>query len=305
MPYACNERPSKLWTISIRHSRSWPAWWVKSIRKLPRSASISLLWISNEASLTAPVEPFLDILRIHRQTVEESDPRIGQAHLELAEIFRRQGDLERAYEHTDIGRRSYEAAYAAGHTKHAFVYIRLGAIEFLRGRYKEALDWYKRALAVRIHHLGPKHLRVGYLHWNIAETQVAQGRHDEALVTLQTCEQIFAPSYATRPDLEALVASLRGQALLGLALEGKAPLRRALAPLEQAVAYFRESKQSSKEEADAYWALARVLEPSPRQPSERARNLARQALAIYDKQGESVRSPRHEVRQWLTKRGIE
>jgi serine/threonine protein kinase/tetratricopeptide (TPR) repeat protein len=237
-----------------------------------------------------------DLLRVHGETLGATHVLLGDTHVTLAEISRQNGALARAREHAMKSLEIYEHAYGAGHASLAGVYVRLGAIELRRGAHEKALEAYETALAINTRHRGQNHFNVGHDHLNIAEAKLALGRYDEALAAVERAEPILQPSLADSPPLASFLDSVRGRAHLG-----KGELDAAVAALERAVRGLEALPGDFMlvERADAEWALVQALSKTGRAKDPRALELARAALAIYERQGNEVRTPQQAVLRWL------
>ena len=207
--------------------------------------------------------------------------------------------LDRAYERASEGQRIYQRAYAAGHQKNAFVHTRFGTIAYRRGNHDEALRAYEAALAIDTAEKGANHIDVGYGQLNIAETHVMLRQPERALAVLESAERILRPHLEGDAVLTAFLASVRGRALLGQGRPREAVphLQAALSPLRA------QGEGMAMERADVCWALVKSLDGIGRGGAQEARQLAHEALVIYDSQGPSVHSPKNAVRQWLEKTG--
>jgi serine/threonine protein kinase/tetratricopeptide (TPR) repeat protein len=239
------------------------------------------------------------MLRVHAETSSETHPLVGKVHLELAELDRQSGALDRAQEHALRALAMLERAYGAGHAKLAPAYTRLGAIEFRRGAHAQALAAFETALALDTRHLGADSIDAGADQMNVAEAQVALGQHEQALIALDHAERVLQSYLSDEPMLGPFLASVRGRALLG-----RGQLDAAVTTLERAVQGMKALPGEAMlvERADAFWALAQALSASSRENDPRAVVLARDALAIYERQGPQVHTPKDAVRRWLDAR---
>jgi serine/threonine protein kinase/tetratricopeptide (TPR) repeat protein len=237
-----------------------------------------------------------DLLRVHGETLGATHVLLGHTHGTLAELNLFEGSLARAREHAMQSLDIYERAYGAGHARLADLYARLGGIELRRGAHDKALTAYETALDINTRHLGASHVNVGYGHLNIAEARLALGQYAEALAAVERAEAILQPSLADSPLLAPFLASVRGRAHLG-----KGELEAAVAALERAVQGLAAGPGDAMpmERADAGWALALSLSKLGRADDPRALALARDALAIYERQGAEVHTPRQAVRRWI------
>jgi len=233
-----------------------------------------------------------EILRRDAQTLGKDHRLIGRAHIELASVGWQRGTLGRAHEHAMRGIAIYERVHGKGHVNLAAAYSQLGAIAFRRGAYEDALAAYRAALNLERRNLGDNHPDVGLSQANIGEALVAQGRDQDALAAIEQATRILGSASAYEPFL----ASVRGRALLG---QGRGVA--AVEELERAVEGLagKPGETMTMEGADACWALARALAAPRGHADPQARSLAGRALAVYDRQGPEVRTPRAEVQRWL------
>jgi serine/threonine protein kinase/tetratricopeptide (TPR) repeat protein len=265
----------------------------------PRVANVryGLAMVHKErGSLSVARQLLDDLLSLHGEALGPTHVLLGQTHLTLAEILLQGGALARAREHVLQTLDIYERVFGAGHTRLAEVYARLGAIEFRLGAHEKALAAYETALDIIARHLGATHLRAGYEHLNIAEARLALGQPDQALAVVERAEPILQPGLADNPSLAAFLASVRGRAHLA-----RGDLDAAVPALERAVQGLEASAGDAIpiERADAEWALVQALSKLGRANDPRALELARDALAIYERLGDEAHTPRRAVRLWL------
>jgi tetratricopeptide (TPR) repeat protein len=236
------------------------------------------------------------ILHVEAELLGKQHPMIGRAHLEIAEVHRQRRALDLAMIHVMTAADIYEATYGETHDKLADVYARLGPIAYRRGSYEEALAAYEKARALMVRYRGERHLDTGLAQVNIAETQVALGRHDEALETVAQAELILAPHLTSYGGIAPLLASVRGRAL-----RGKGEVEAAARALERAARGFDALPAGSMdmERADAYWALVQALSALGRDDEPSTRKWAEAALSVYDALGGEASTHRDAVRRWL------
>lgn len=233
-----------------------------------------------------------DFLRRDAETLGKDHPLIGRAYIELASVGWQRGTLGRAHEHARRGIAIYERVYGKEHVNLAAAYSQLGAIAFRRGAYEDALAAYQAALDLERRNLGDSHPDVALSQANIGEAMVAQGRYEAALAAIEQATRILGSASPYEPFL----ASVRGRVLLGQGRFGAA-----VGELERAVEGLagKPGADMTMEGADACWSLARAVAAHRGRVDPQVRALARRALAVYDRQGPEVRSPRAEVLHWL------
>ena len=150
----------------------------------------------------------------YSQALGADHRRAGKAHLELAEILRQQGHLRDALRHARRGLEIYRKSVAAKHLELASAHTRLGAIAYRAGQQAEALEAFREALAIELAHKAEDALDVGLARANIAEAHLALSRPADALAEIERARVIVSPHLAMIPGLEAMIASVRGRALL-------------------------------------------------------------------------------------------
>jgi len=151
----------------------------------------------------------LRALEIYGEELTQLDPRIGQIHSSLGDVYRQAGNLEEST-------RQYEAAIkilegSAGEDSldiSAPLFGLAGVLDFY-GRESEAKSLYQRVLSIRERELGAKHpevagvyLGLGYVEWQLGHYEEAQN-HTEHAVALR--EEALEPKH---PDLADSLSQL-------------------------------------------------------------------------------------------------
>ena len=236
-------------------------------------------------------------LAIRRQKLGETHALVGAAYLLLANIELQSGMLEAAEASAVSAMKIYQRVYDASDARLSELYQLIGGVRFHREDYDGARAAYKEALASTIARVGPGHVDAGYAQANLAEVEVALGRHDDALIALADARAVFAGNSATsEPLMDAFLAGLRGRALLG-----KGQAADAIVALEDALTHFDklDGDGAPLERAAVHWALAQAHEVVDRMKSKRAREHAHRALSYYRRGGEAGRALSDTVLHWL------
>ncbi len=222
---------------------------------------------------------------------------IAKAHVEFANILWQRGLLARALKQVQVGLHIYRDIYPSHHRAFDHAYQILGAIQYRRGEYAEALAAYQRALSTVMAHEKASHADIGYAWANIAEAMVALKRWPEALEALVAVNKTdLAGNVAQDSGLAGFLLAVSGRAYLGLGQQD-----RAIHDLEGAVRKFDDlgGTHMAMERAGVYWALARALGAA--RQHQRAVASARKALNMYQRQSAEVATPSAEIRRWLKK----
>ena len=259
---------------------------------------------ANQGRYDEARELFLSVLGQFEQAWGPHHERVAKVHWYLAKVYRHLGQLERAREHLRAAREVYEAIDPAGSIPLAEVLIQQGTVEFRRGEFRNAIATYQRALGMQNRFLRAGHIRIGESHANIAEAYLNLDLHDEALRELALAEAVFA-NYPDNVLYHTFAAGLRGQALMRLGRTAAA-----IAALEAAVAGYDKLGSHPVERADVLWALARAVDADPgvgkarRARRLRAAELACEALAVYQQQGDEAEEMRQTMTAWLASRDM-
>jgi hypothetical protein len=155
-----------------------------------------------------------------------------------------------------------------------------GVLRFFTGDLAGSIESYEAALRIRSRILGPEHPVVALLYSNLGESQLALGRLDEAQSNFDRALATLTWSLpANHPDL-ALPLKGRGQ----VALADGRPAQ-AVEDLERALALQLEVGARPLEIADLRVSLAHALRASEGPRSTRAKALALEARADFEKVG--------------------
>ena len=197
-----------------------------------------------------------EVLSGHRAALGDDHPMLGKAHLARAEIARELGHTDEARTHMERGLSIYKRAYGdRHHIKLAGAFIAEAVAKFTAGQFSGALRGYRRALAIQTASLPPGHVLIAATRVNIAEALVQLKEYAEALRNLDAIQG--SDGSQGTPEIQALRASVRGQALLGLGERAAAEI-----VLRAALAHFANvpPERMTTERAAAEKALARALE---------------------------------------------
>ncbi|MEM6293691.1 MAG: serine/threonine-protein kinase [Myxococcota bacterium] len=88
-------------------------------------------------------------LERRRGVLGEEHPLVAATHLEIGNAHLSLGDFDRALVELETARTIYEAALGAAHPNLAVIDNNLGAVQFQLGRIDDAIEYWKRALAIR------------------------------------------------------------------------------------------------------------------------------------------------------------
>ncbi len=275
------------------------------------------------------------VLDIRQRVLGPEHPSVAGSTSNLANTLYSQGKVDEA--ETEY-RRALELSARVFEPKHPYIAIlhnNLGNLLAGQRRYDEAEDHLMQALSVQEQTLGPEHPDVAMTHENLGNVLAIQGELVEAAQQLRRSLTIrqaaLAPDNPLIADsheslgvclyeqgrLELAEAQLRTamelhRAALGSdhprATSSAIALARTLAtqdrhdearPIaEQVWARLEGDDDLLEDQAEAAFVLAEVLGPDRRQRS-RARALARQAKAIYERIGVPGVEASREVDAWL------
>jgi tetratricopeptide (TPR) repeat protein len=250
-----------------------------------------------------------EALAIRRQLLGDRHPMVAATHVNLGSSYLDDANHDDARKHLLAARAILEPI--PEHRVYQGLLNNLGVLESTVGDHERARRYHEEALAVRLRQLGPDHPTVGVSLGaigdalrNLGDFDQALAFHRRALAVLENGAGIDHPSYATGladvgEDLrqlgraaEALSYQERalkifqarapnrgtpGVVYQGLALLDLGRLREATQTLTSA---YQRASPGGALRANAAFGLARALDPR-RPSSQRARELAQEALAIF------------------------
>lgn len=191
-----------------------------------------LLGAGRYAAALAPVRA---VLALEEKNFGHSDVRIADALVQLATLYRRQGDYGRAEPLYNRALALQEKAFGSVHPAIARTVAGLALLNFEQGHYPRAEGFYRRALAIREKVLGPDDPDVAFSLNGLASLYGTQGKYAQA-------EQLFQRALAIRekalgPEHPEVAGSLANLAemdrTLGRYAEAEPLYQRALAILEK------------------------------------------------------------------------
>ena len=187
-------------------------------------------------------------------------PVTGHTHIALAQVALHSGDFAGASAHAEAATQIFREALAVGHPDHVDAALVRGAAHFFGGELDAALAAFVTARELQRTVASPDPLVAAIIAVDIAETQLALSRLDEARATFAEVEQILADASVSDLDLEARVLTGRGE----IALAG-GDARAALPLLEAALALRRRLPDDPLALAELHAALVRARGgPAPR-----------------------------------------
>ncbi len=219
--------------------------------------------------------------------------RVGQAHIELAELERRGGRLDESAKHARTAQEIFAHALSPDDVRQARPFTVLGVTQTWRGDYAEALANYEKALAIQIRAVGEDHIVTVTNHGNIAEMLFELDRYDHVLEHVQRFEDGLEKLHKTHPLYRSFGHRLRAQWLLH-----EKKHEEAVTLLEKALALVRDLPGSALDRAAIEWILAQAL--STKKPTvARARELAESARTIFAANGIAGEDRIRAIDQWL------
>eukprot|EP01090_Pellita_catalonica_P000325 TRINITY_DN10220_c0_g1_i1.p1 TRINITY_DN10220_c0_g1~~TRINITY_DN10220_c0_g1_i1.p1 ORF type:complete len:702 (+),score=187.25 TRINITY_DN10220_c0_g1_i1:153-2258(+) len=161
----------------------------------------------------------LGILTKHAKGVdsEECDKKEEEISVNLADVYRKKGEYEKARELYERSLAKIKSAYgSANHPDIADISNSLGMLEKKVGNYKEALQHYNNALKIGKLLFGNNHpnvgmylVNIGDIHRKLGEYKKAEGIYIKALQTLEHCLGEDHPEVAEVLNSMGLVSKKR------------------------------------------------------------------------------------------------
>jgi serine/threonine-protein kinase len=184
-----------------------------------------------------------------------------------------------------------EAGLGPQHPRIALALNNLASALLMLHRHEEALPVMERAIAVQRAAVGPEHPRLALLEFNAAEALLGLHRTDEAEARLRKAIPVVEATFGA----DHVYVSY-GVVALGRALLARGDREGALPLLERGVILRAAHGVPETHRAEAAFALARAL---GKQERARARTLAEDARAIYERAGTGHVRDVEEIDAWL------
>ncbi len=219
--------------------------------------------------------------------------RVGQAHIELAELERRAGRLDESAKHARTAQEIFAHALSQDDVRQARPFTVLGVTQTWRGQYAEALANYEKALAIQIRAVGEDHIVTVTNHGNIAEMLFELNRYDDVLGHVKRFEEGLDKLHKTHPLYRSFGHRLRAQWLLH-----EKKYDEAITLLEKARTLVLDLPGSALDRAAIEWILAQAVSKK-NAPSARARELAESARAIFAANGIAGEDRIRAIDAWL------
>ena len=192
-------------------------------------------------------------LDIDTRALGPMHPMIGRIHVALVELAMRRGDFPLAIAHAQTATRIYRETLPDDDRSRVDAEVALGTARFYGGELEAALDAFLAARELQRRVPSPDPISLAVTACDIAETQTALARHDEASASFAEVDRLLARAPVRDRDLEARV--LTGRANIALAQGDR---RRALPLLEAAVDLRKQLPDDPLALAELQDALARA-----------------------------------------------
>lgn len=186
---------------------------------------------------------------------------VGRIHIALVEAALRRGEFAEAVAHAEAAQRSYAEALPAEHPDHADAALALGSARFFAGDLAGALAAFVAARELQRKNPRSDPLAVAITACDVAETEVALGRIEEAEASFGEVARVLADAQLVDRDLDARILAGRGEIALA---RGDLTLARRI--LEQALALRRQLPPDPMALAQLEDALARASASTPARP---------------------------------------
>jgi tetratricopeptide (TPR) repeat protein/predicted Ser/Thr protein kinase len=274
-------------------------------------------------------------IAIAEKALGPEHPQVASLHTNLATGLRYQAHYDEALAEYHRALAIDEKALGSKHPELATIYVNLGNVLRAQRKFAEAKDEYRRALTLWTNALGPEHPSTATALFYLGSVSIQEGRTDEALVDLQRVLAIWQKALGPEhPSLSAALVGI-GDALLarghaadalnryqranelvekavgpdhpdladGLTGVGLAQIalhqpRKAVAPLERALAIRIKNPGDALDLARTRFALGRALVASGER--KRGRDLLGQARDGYASNGRASREVA-EIDRWLAR----
>jgi serine/threonine protein kinase/tetratricopeptide (TPR) repeat protein len=164
-----------------------------------------------------------------------------------------------------------------------------------KGQTEEAIELLRKGIAGMEKALGPEHLNVARSKVMLGQALINAGDNDDAFAEFEDAEEIFEK--AVGPDDPQIAAALTGEAQVYL---DDQDFENALPLLERSLKFNEAQPTSPEDGAEVRFALAQAVEGESHDRV-RARSLATEAKAGYEKAGPNFRDEADEVTRWLAK----
>jgi len=183
------------------------------------------------------IEYIEESLEIRSRVFDPADPDLASGQSELALFYWARGDYRRAEELLVKALPRLERHYGADHvalTRNLFIQ---GILFNNTREFERARLTLERALRIRLHELGPSHVRVGWTYRTLARNQLLRGEYELALETGQRALEIMEQTLGLDHSDTAYVRETLGTAhrMLGHFEEAQTLLERALSVRENAL----------------------------------------------------------------------
>jgi serine/threonine-protein kinase len=220
-------------------------------------------------------------------------PVVATAAANLANVLREAGKFDEALAMQREAHADWERALGAEHPHVAAAQANLGMIARTAGKLDEALQHLETSAAVKRRTLGPDHPDLAMTLNNYGDVLRQAGRAEEALAAHIEALEIWRAG-ATSDDRLAYALVNIGYDLIDLGRPDEA-----IGPLEEGLDITQRWQLTISGRAEAAFGLAMALDECD---PDRAVQLARDALVIFDRVGGRYLEQRDEVEVWLAER---